>query len=113
MTLTNKSGIGWINSANSINEVGSIHTTQGYDLNYAGVIIGPELKYNPITQKIYVDKDLYQDTNGKRSILNEDELTDYITQIYRVLLTRSIKGTYLYVSDPDLRDYFRKFILTY
>lgn len=111
--IWNKSGIGWINSKNAINEVGSIHTTQGYDLNYAGVIIGPELKYDPIAKKIYVDKDLYQDTNGKRSILNEDELTDYITQIYRVLLSRSIKGTYIFVSDPGLRNYFIKFILTY
>lgn len=111
--IWNKSKIGWINSKNAINEVGSIHTTQGYDLNYAGVIIGPELKYNPITQKIYVDKDLYQDTNGKRSILNEDELTDYITQIYRVLLTRSIKGTYLFISDPHLREYFSKFVKLY
>ena len=42
----------WINSENSINEIGCIHTTQGYDLNYAGVIIGWEIDYDPINNII-------------------------------------------------------------
>src|SRR5690606_11217168 len=38
--------VDWVNSANAINEVGCIHTTQGYDVNYAGIIIGPEIDYD-------------------------------------------------------------------
>ena len=48
----------WINSENSINEIGCIHTTQGYDLNYAGVIIGWEIDYDPINNIITVSKDM-------------------------------------------------------
>lgn len=101
----------WVNSSNSINEIGCIHTVQGYDLNYVGVIIGPELKYDKHLNKIYVDKDNYYDINGKKKINSEDELKNYILNIYKVLLTRGILGTYIYVCDKDLRNYFKKFIM--
>ena len=42
----NSTATDWVNSPNAINEVGCIHTVQGYDLNYVGVIIGPELSYS-------------------------------------------------------------------
>ena len=44
--IWNSQPVDWINSENSINEIGSIHTTQGFDLNYTGLIIGNELKYD-------------------------------------------------------------------
>lgn len=99
----------WINSSNSINEIGCIHTVQGYDLNYTGVIIGNELKYNKKTQKIFIDRDQYFDRNGQVTAIN-DELHEYIINIYTTLLTRGIKGTYVYACDPGLRDYLRKYI---
>lgn len=55
----------WINSPNAINEIGCIHTTQGFDLNYTGLIIGNELKYDDVNKKIYVDRDNYYDQKGK------------------------------------------------
>lgn len=100
----------WVNTPNAINEIGCIHTIQGYDLNYTGVIIGLDLKYNNETQSIYVDKNNYYDRNGKTNIQNEQELYDYILNIYKVLLTRGIKGTYIYICDEDLREYFKKYI---
>ncbi len=100
----------WVNSSNAINEIGCIHTIQGYDLNYVGVIIGPELKYDRILKKIYIDKNHYYDMNGKKMIEDEEELFNYIINIYKVLLTRGIKGTYIYVCDDNLRDYFKKYI---
>lgn len=100
----------WVNSSHAINEIGCIHTVQGYDLNYVGVIIGPELKYDKDNQKIYVDKSHYYDKNGKIQIENNQELYDYILNIYKVLLTRGIKGTYIYVCDDYLREYFKKYI---
>jgi DUF2075 family protein len=93
----------WVNSKNAINEVGCIHTIQGYDLNYTGVIIGPELSYDETTNKLVVDEKKYKDFNGKRSITEPDELRHYIVNIYKTLLTRGIKGTYVFVADQALR----------
>ncbi|MFR0979450.1 MAG: DNA/RNA helicase domain-containing protein, partial [Holdemania filiformis] len=100
----------WVNSANAINEVGCIHTVQGYDLNYAGVIIGPELGYDEQAQQIVVHADQYFDRFGKAAIHDEEILKKYILNIYKVLLTRAIRGTYVYVCDPALRNYFKTWI---
>ena len=100
----------WVNSENAVNEVGCIHTVQGYDLNYAGVIIGPELAYDEQTQSIVVHAEHYFDRFGKASIHDEKILKQYILNIYKVLLTRAIKGTFVYVCDPALRNYFRHWI---
>ncbi len=103
----NSTNSDWVNSPNALNEVGCIHTIQGYDLNYTGVIIGPELSYDPISKKIVVDKEKYKDINGKRSVDDPKELERYIINIYKTLLTRGIVGTYVYIVDPALREYFK------
>lgn len=100
----------WVNSENSINEIGCIHTIQGYDLNYAGVIFGNEIKYDPANDKIIIDKSEYHDLQGKTALKDEDELKEYILNIYRTLMTRGIRGTYVYVCNGKLRDYLRTFI---
>ncbi|MCB9805647.1 DUF2075 domain-containing protein [Candidatus Nomurabacteria bacterium] len=96
---------GWVESENSINEIGCIHTIQGYDLNYTGVIIGPEISYDFENTKFIIDKNKYMDFNGKRSA-SPEELEQYIINIYKTLLTRGIKGTYVYICDENLRKYF-------
>lgn len=101
----NSRTIGWVLSDSAIGEVGSIHTIQGYDLNYAGVIIGPDLKYDKKEGKIITDRDAYKDSKGKQQTTDE-ELNYYIKNIYSVLLTRAIKGTYIYIVDENLREYF-------
>jgi DUF2075 family protein len=99
----------WVNSPNSPHEVGSIHTIQGYDLNYAGVIIGNDLGYDPINQKIVFNRKSYFDAKGKENnkVLglkySDADILQYVLNIYRVLLTRGIKGTFIYVCDPELR----------
>lgn len=107
--LWNTSNRNWINSPNSINEIGCIHTTQGFDLNYAGVIIGNELKYDPIKKEIYVKKNQYFDAKGKAST-DDKQLLEYILNIYRTMCTRGILGTYLYICDDNLRNYFKEYI---
>lgn len=103
----------WINSTKDLNEIGCIHTTQGYDLNYAGIIIGNDIKLNPITQEIEVDKSNYYDTKGSVGINDMNVLKEFITNIYRTIMYRGIKGTYVYVCDENLREYFKKHIETY
>lgn len=101
----------WINSENAIEEVGCIHTTQGYDINYAGVILGNEIVYR--NNKIQIFKENYYDKNGKRTVTDEDELKKYILNIYKTILTRGIRGTYIYICDEELRNYFKRYIKTF
>ncbi|KAJ6544159.1 hypothetical protein B0H19DRAFT_1169786 [Mycena capillaripes] len=106
----------WIASANSLEEVGSIHTVQGYDLNYVGVIVGPDLRYNREQRRLWVSRSSYFDKKGKENnpvlgrTYDDEDLLRFVTQIYAVLMTRGILGTYVYVCDPGLREYLRDFI---
>ncbi|MDQ0576679.1 DUF2075 domain-containing protein [Agromyces albus] len=106
----------WIASPKSVDEVGSIHTIQGYDLNYAGVIIGPDLRYDARAGRVVVDRGSYFDKKGKENnpvlgkTYTDDDLLRFVRNIYTVLLTRGIRGTYVYVCDPALRAYLRDFI---
>lgn len=97
----------WVNSQGAINEVGCIHTVQGYGMNYVGVIIGPELYYDENNKMVSVDRSKYCDRNGHAGITDPKELERYIKNIYRTLLTRGIKGTYVYIVDENLRNYFK------
>jgi DUF2075 family protein len=112
----NRTATDWINSKTSVEEVGSIHTVQGYDLNYAGVIIGPDLKFDAETQRVVFDRANYFDVKGKENNptlgikYTDEDLLSYVINIYKVLLTRGIKGTYIYVHDEDLRGHLRKFV---
>lgn len=101
----------WINSQNAIKEVGCIHTTQGYDINYAGVILGNEIVYRD--NKIQIVKEKYYDKNGKKTVTDENELKKYIINIYKTILTRGIRGTYIYICDEELRNYFKRYIKTF
>lgn len=108
--IWNSTNVDWINSTNAIKEVGCIHTTQGYDLNYTGVIFGNEISYNPTTNEIVIIPENYYDRNGKNGIKDLSILKEYIINIYKTLMYRGIKGTYVYVCDENLREYFRNYI---
>lgn len=103
----------WLNSPNATEEVGCIHTTQGYDINYTGIIFGREIGYDPETGEIIIRKENYHDKNGKQSITDPDELKAFILNIYQTLMLRGIRGTYIYACDENLRDYFAGHIQTY
>ena len=100
----------WINSTSDLTEIGCIHTTQGYDLNYAGIILGNEIKLNKETQQIFIDRNNYYDANGQVGVTDDEVLKEYIINIYKTLLYRGIKGVYIYVCDENLREYFQKYI---
>lgn len=108
----NRTNIDWINTENALYEVGCIHTTQGYDLNYAGIIFGHEITYNFDTQQIEIIADNYEDKAGKNTIRDEEVLRNYILNIYKTILLRGIKGTYVYACDPNLRKYLAQHIAT-
>lgn len=89
-------------------EVGCIHSIQGYDLSYAYVLIGDDLLIDEETGDLCANRNSYYDRNGFATATPE-ELTRYVKNIYYVLLTRGILGTHVYVKNPILRSYFKKF----
>ncbi|MHA6511531.1 DNA/RNA helicase domain-containing protein [Tessaracoccus sp. Z1128] len=112
----NRTPTDWISSRTSIEEVGSIHTVQGYDLNYAGVIIGKDLRYDLQDRSIVFDRANYFDSKGKALNNNllgrkftDADIAEMVRNIYVVLLTRGILGTYIYVCDDALRGYLRTY----
>ena len=91
--------------------MGCIYTAQGFEFDYAGVIIGPDLIYNTATQKIETVKSETSDPMLKSSP-KEATMTfdDYVRNIYRVLMSRGMKGCYLYICDDNLRNYIKGLI---
>lgn len=100
---------GWLRKSAARKEMGSIYTLPGLDLNYAGVVIGPSLFFDKSDNKIKVDKDHFFDDKLKKGVSDEELLT-YILNTYAVFLTRGISGTYVYICNDNLREYFGKYI---
>lgn len=103
----------WVNSENAVNEIGCIHTTQGYDLNYTGIIFGKEISYDKEKNEIIILEEHYFDKNGKQSITDPNELKKFIINIYKTILLRGIRGTYVYACDSKLREYLKQHINLY
>lgn len=97
----------WAEKADTIREVGSIYTIQGFDLNYVGVILGPSISYDERTDELKILTDNYKDTEafrGKDEFQNSDEVKEkIILNSLNVLMKRGIHGLYIYASDPKLR----------
>lgn len=110
--IWNHTNNGWILSSNAINEIGCVHTVQGYDLNYVGVIIGPDLSYNKEKNKIEVHIEKLKDSNVKRDT-DEKDVQKYIINTYKILLERGIKGCYIYACDKSMQEYLKEHIETY
>ncbi len=92
----------------SVNQIGCIHTVQGLEFDYVGVIIGDDLTYNYNTGLIEANFGNYKDSSGKMGLKgNPEELTKLVKNIYKVLLSRGTKGCYLYCRDYGLRSYFK------
>jgi DUF2075 family protein/Cdc6-like AAA superfamily ATPase len=102
----------WVNSKNAFNEIGSIHTIQGYDLNYTGVIFGREIDYNKASGEIEINPKLYFDKYGKNGASKED-LKAYVINIYKTIMFRGIRGTFIYACNKGLREYLKENIETY
>lgn len=101
---------GWCNTeaAKKLEEIGCVHTIQGYDVDYVGVIFGREIVFR--NGKIKVERKEYKDKGGYTNNIDDKELTKYIKNIYRILMSRGIKGTYIYVFDKQLRKYLENYI---
>jgi Uncharacterized conserved protein len=110
----------WAIADGSIDEVGCIHTCQGLEFDYVGVIIGEDLKYRDgeivvdHEQRATTDRSLFgikklSREEPKRAAAIADEL---IKNTYRTLMTRGMKGCYLYCCDDPLGEYLETRINT-
>lgn len=106
-------GQGWIMHDESINQIGCIHTAQGLEVAYAGVIIGPDLSVNE-EGSLVTDANYHpgQDRalQGHKKLVKEDPvngrllLDAIIKNTYRVLMSRGMKGCYVYCCDYALQE---------
>ena len=100
----------------SVNEVGCIYTSQGLEFDYAGVIIGDDMRYEDghivtdFTKRAKTDqslkgiKKLYKE-NPELALKEADEI---IKNTYRTLMTRGMKGCYIYCTDKNLANYLKE-----
>ncbi len=102
----------WLNDESSVDEVGCIHTCQGLDMNYCRVIIGKDMRYE--NGHIVYDrtKNARSDRNSGIHMKSVDDATAVrlIRNTYNVLLTRGMKGTYVYCEDRALGEYLSSLI---
>jgi len=104
----NKTSSRWIlNSAPD--EIGCVHTSQGYDLNRVAVIFGREIDYDPATRAITIDRRLFYDSKVKQQT-TDSQLKTFILNAYKVMLVRGIKGCYVYACNKNLRDFLHRYI---
>ncbi|MCV3316245.1 DUF2075 domain-containing protein [Pediococcus ethanolidurans] len=99
--------LSWAEQPQTINEVGSTYTIQGFDLNYSGVVIGPSVKYR--NGKVIFDPDASYNkkavrnrtlSDGSKAKVGEELLPNELN----VLLTRGVNGLYIYAVDPELQE---------
>lgn len=109
-----KDGSNWLIAKNSINEIGCIHTCQGLELDYVGVIIGNDLRIenNKIITDVGFRSKNDQSIRGIKKMMKEDSekakrvSEEIIKNTYRTLMTRGMKGCYVYFQDEILKEYF-------
>ena len=105
----------WIMAPESVAQVGCIHTCQGLEVDYVGVLIGPDLVYRDgqvrTNWKARAKSD--KSIKGLSTLMKRDPhaaqaMADRIIKnTYRTLMTRGMKGCYVYCSDPALAEYLR------
>lgn len=96
----------WASRPETLHEVGSIYTIQGFDLNVAGVILGPSLDYDPETDRIVVDTSKFEDQEAtrRRAGLGEAEKQALILHVANILMKRGRLGLGLYAVNKNLRE---------
>jgi DUF2075 family protein len=104
----------WVVSPTSVNEIGCIHTCQGLEVDYVGVIVGPDLIVR--NGKVLTDPSkrskMDASIKGYKRLMEEDVkgaqkiLRAIIKNTYRTLMTRGMKGCYVYFADKETEEYF-------
>ena len=106
----------WLIGEHSIDQIGCIHTCQGLELDYVGVIIGQDLSYknNQVVTDGFKRSSNDQSLKGFKEMMKKNpsealqKVDAIIKNTYRTLMTRGMKGCYIYCCDPALAEHFRE-----
>ena len=113
-----KDGMLWLIQSNSVHEVGCIHTCQGLELDYVGVIVGPDLIVREgriVTRPKERSKNDSSIKGYKKDWSQNHQMADekarrIILNTYRTLMSRGMKGCYIWCVDPETNEYFRNLL---
>lgn len=93
----------WATAPGGVNQIGCVYTAQGFEFDYIGVIFGTDLRYDELSRQWIGDPKRSHDKEVKRS----DQFLDLVKNTYRILLSRGMKGCYVYFEDKATENYFR------
>jgi hypothetical protein len=93
----------WASDPGGLEQVGCIYTAQGFEFDYTGVIFGRDLVYRPGVGWIG-QREESKDRIVTRGV-SSDEFTHYVKNVYRVLLTRGLRGCYVHFMDQQTQDF--------
>ncbi|WNY27139.1 DUF2075 domain-containing protein [Methanolapillus ohkumae] len=109
MPWNSRSTTTWAIDENGVNQIGCVHTSQGLEFDYVGIIVGNDLKFNPETKEIYASYNDYKDMVGKKGLKEKPlELTRLVSNVYKILMSRGMKGCYVYCRDSELQEYLKE-----
>lgn len=94
----------WAYKPEGIKQVGCIYTAQGFEFDYIGVIVGRDLIYNSAKDKLEANINATSDPMLRR---DKDNFEKYVKNIYRVLMSRGMKGCYVYFADKEVERFFK------
>jgi DUF2075 family protein len=108
----------WIIHPDSVKEIGCIHTCQGLELDYVGVIVGPDLVFDAgellaiPEARAKTDKSLhgYKKEMKENPVLASQKAAEIIRNTYRTLMSRGMKGCYVYFTDHATSEYFKQLL---
>ncbi|MEW5990814.1 MAG: DNA/RNA helicase domain-containing protein [Chloroflexota bacterium] len=95
----------WASAKEGIDQVGCVYTAQGFEFDYVGVIFGPDLVYRPMDGGWVGQRHESCDRIVRRGV-TDAEFAAFVESTYRVLLTRGLRGCYVYCIDSATRDFF-------
>ena len=103
--------LSWAEQPQTIKEVGSTFTIQGFDLNYSGVILGPSVKYRN-GHIVFYTNESYNEKATRNRTLSDGTSKKFGEKLLkhevRVLMTRGVNGLYIYACDDKLREHLKK-----
>lgn len=108
----------WIIGKDSVDQIGCIHTCQGLEMDYVGVILGPDIKYENghIVTDVTTHPSADSAVRGLKEPVKSGDIKarqladDIIKNTYRTLLTRGMKGCFVFCCNKDLSDYLKSLL---
>ncbi|MBM7651261.1 DUF2075 domain-containing protein [Neobacillus cucumis] len=104
--------IDWAIHPECANQIGCIHTVQGLEMDYVGVIIGNDLGFDDVTKKIIVRRNEFKDKGARPAKPKKgqvDPLDELVRNTYKTLMTRGMKGCFVYCCDKGLAKYIQEY----